>query len=247
LGASLVAADTSSMRLRLTLLALVTAAIAVPAAGAEGPPPPPKDRPAPTTFPADAAARIAAEVCARVQVENCVQQATALAEAALEGCRSARAPAMCVKEAVVRGLRAAASGEEAESEETEDSDDLATTMCTNAKTRFPVRFAAHFDSVDACVAALNEALDACPTEAAARGCLQAALRKALAGAEGKREKTQSLARTIERMLCRTAEQHGRRCGPAIRARARAIAARCATAADPKACVREALKPKAGRK
>jgi hypothetical protein len=241
------------MRLRLTLLALVAAAIAVPAAGAEGPPPPPKERPAPATFPPDAAARIAVEVCARVQVENCVEQATQLAQAALERCRNAPAPAMCVKEAVIRGLRGEAAGagdtpaEDDTPAEEEDSEDLASTMCARAKARFPVRFAQHFDSLDACVSALNEALEVCPTEAAARGCLEAALRKALAGTDEKRAKTEVLARTLERTLCRLAEQHGRRCGPAVRARARAIAARCATAADPRACVREALKPKAGRK
>lgn len=241
----------SLMRLRLTLLALVAAATAVPAAGAEGPPPPPKERPAPATFPPDAAARIAAEVCARVQVENCVERATELAEAALERCSSAPYPAMCVKEAVIRGLRGEAAGDETAEEDTpaeeEDGEDLAATMCARAKARFPVRFAQHFDSLDACVAALNEALEACPTEAAARGCLEAALRKALAGTEGQRQKTEALARTLERTLCRLAEQHGRRCGPAVRARARTIAARCANAPDPKACVREALKPKAGRK
>jgi hypothetical protein len=240
------------MRLRLTLLALVAAAIAVPAAGAEGPPPPPKERPGPVTFPPDAAARIAAEVCARVQVENCVERATELAEAALERCRNAPAPAMCVKEAVVRGLRGEAAGDETPAEddtpaEEEDGEDLASMMCARAKARFPLRFAQHFDSLDACVAALNDALEACPTEAAARGCLEAALRKALAGTQGQREKTAALARTLERTLCRLAEQHGRRCGPAVRARARAIAARCARAADPKACVREALKPAPGRK
>jgi hypothetical protein len=234
------------MRLRLTLLALLAAAVAVPAAAAEGPPPPPKERPAPATFPPDAAARIAAEVCARVQVENCVERATELAEAALEGCRSAPAPAMCVKEAVMRGLRGEApAGDDTPAEE-QAGEDLAAMMCARAKARFPVRFAQHFDSLDACVAALNEALDACPAEAAVRGCLEAALRKALAGTE-QRQKTEALARTLERTLCRLAEQHGRRCGPAVRARARAIAARCANAPDPRTCVREALKPKAGRK
>src|SRR3990170_7066138 len=92
------------MALRVTLLALCAVALLTPAARAEDRPPG-KERPAPVAFPDDAAQKIAAEVCAKVETEGCLERATALAQAAIERCRNSQRPAACVKEAVVHELR----------------------------------------------------------------------------------------------------------------------------------------------
>lgn len=230
------------MALRVTLLALCAVALLTPAARADDRPPPrEKERPAPVAFPDDAAQRIAAEVCAKVEAEGCLERATALAQAAIERCRNSQRPAACVKEFVVHELR---DDDDEDGEDRSDRGDrgdragrVVAETCAKAREKHSERFGQSFDSLEACVAALTKAIADCPTEAARKGCAEAALQKAMR----KPEEASKLRREAEKALCKAAKKNKERCSDEVLAKARELAERCAAADEPKACLREALK------